>query len=281
MTRAVTLTSPGIDPLELDDWDEGWVVSSVETGSPQTREVVASRPIGHGTIDRTRFVGARAVTVGVALVEQPHALRQLLDRLAPYLDPGRRSTLTVSDGFDVRSLPVRAAGGTSVPWEKAGFMRLSLGWVSVGYPFWLGPERGVVLSPTAGAVGAGVIPPVTPPITLAAGPPDGMIVDQSGTIGAHWIAEIDGPVSDVSIMNTTTGEQVALTGLSIIAGQKLVVDSFARTVTVDGESRFAAVDTAISTWWTLPPGVSEIAAPASSTATPSQVWFRYADTFYL
>lgn len=281
-TTSVALESPGLERLELDDWQAGWVVKSVEVGAPQVRESVSVRPSGHGTIDRTAFVGARAVTASVVAVAGPAELRQLVDRLAPFLDPGRRSTLTLGDGGDTRQLQVRSDGDTPIPWENAGFLQLAVGWVTVGYPFWLGTERAIVLSPFAPATTTGgPTPPVTPPFTL---PNEdrataGLVVN-AGSVPAHWTATVYGPAVDVGVENLTTGERVVLTGLILGDGQVAVIDSLSRTVTVDGESRFAAVNAAVSTWWTLPPGRSQLSVPVTSWLNPARVWFRYRDTYY-
>lgn len=280
-STSLTLESPGLDRLELDDWTAGWVVKSVEVGAPQVRESVSNRPSAHGTIDRTRFVGSRAVTASVAAVAGPLELRQLVDRLAPFLDIGRRLTLTLGDGGDTRQLAVRSNGDTPIPWEHAGLLELSVGWVTVGEPFWLGTERATVLTPFAPAAAGGPTPPVTPPLTL---PNEdrataGFVVN-AGSAAAHWTATVYGPAVDVGVENLTTGKRVVLTGLVIGDGQVAVIDSLTKTVTVDGESRFSAVNATVSTWWTLPPGRSQLSVPTTSWLNPARVFFEHRDTYY-
>lgn len=279
--RTVSIESPGLELLELDDWTAGWVLKSIEVGAPQVRDAITARPSGHGTIDRTALVGARAVTANVAAVASPLELRQLVDRLAPFLHPGRRSTLTLGDGTATRQLVVRSDGDTPIPWEAAGFLQLSIGWVTVGYPFWLGAPRSITLAPFAPAGGGGPTPPVPAPIVLPGeDPATAGIVVNAGTVGAHWTATVTGPAVGVGVENITTGELVLLSGLPLAAGQVAVIDSLTRTVTVNGESRFSAVNGSLSTWWLLPPGLSQLAVPTTSWSSPSSVLFQYRDTYY-
>lgn len=278
---ALIIESPGLERLELDDWQAGWVVKSVEVGSPQVRESVTNRPSGHGTLDRTALVGARAVTADMVLAAGPLALRQLVDRIAPYLDVGRRIKLTLGDGTARRSLTVRSNGETPIAWEHAGYLETTLGWVTVGYPFWRGTQRSIIVSPFAASTSSGVTPPLTPPVYLPPGDPaqSGVVVN-AGTVDAHWTAEIVGPAVDIGVENLTTGQKVALNGLTVAAGQTALIDSYARTVTVDGQPRYAQVDAAATSWWTLPPGRSSLTVPTVSWQNPARVWFKWHDSYY-
>lgn len=119
------LTDPVLGRLDLT-CVEGFVVTSFEIGWPEVRTVMNPRALSDGMIDTTRYLGARAVTVGLRLDQTKLATQDLLDRVTPFLSPRSRPTLvwTVQDSYGcngpapssfddgVRSLMVR---GESMP----------------------------------------------------------------------------------------------------------------------------------------------------------------------
>lgn len=137
----VCLVADGIETVELDDPAAGYVVTGVDVGAAQLREVVSPRPMADGTVDRTRFAGSRSVTLNVTFVESPSSRQVLLDRVAPFLRPGQESELVLETdpGLAPRVLQVRAADW-SAPWSRPGMLTVSFGFVTVGTPWFLSQE---------------------------------------------------------------------------------------------------------------------------------------------
>lgn len=280
---SVVLATDGIEPLDLNNALEGWVTTAIDVSVPEVRESRFERPGAHGSIDYTHLMGDRSVVLKVAAVADPQPLRNLVDRLAPFLDPGRRSVLTITDEDTSarRSLVVRRADNFAAPWKGPALMDLTIGLRTVGSPFFTGEERAITLLPNAPSSEVGMTPPLVPPLVLdVADDEHHGIIRNDGSVPAYWRAQVDGPADGVAIRNDTTGETVSLEGLNLLVGQTLIVDSYERSVTVDGESRYAAVDPA-SSWWRVPVGESQVSAPVSAWATPAQVWFRWSDTYLI
>lgn len=282
----IHLTADGLAPLALDDWAEGRVVTELEVGMPQPRERVRDRAGIDGTLDQTSLLGARSVTLAVHHVAGPSPLGVLLDRLAPFCDPTRRVTITHVDPASSRhrSLTVRGSGDLSAPWSHPSHMALTAGFRTVGWPFWTGAQRSITLAPSNGGGGTdGITPPLTPPIEFpeyVGGESIGEIRN-AGDRPAVWQATIEGPCEGIRLSNQTTGSALDLTDLDLQAGQRMEIDSFTRSVTIDGQRRWSAVDPSTSTWWLVPPGVSRIRMDTTASAQPAQVWFRWADTYLM
>lgn len=272
----ILLHADDLDSLDLEDWGLGYVTTSVDIGTPDLREVTQNLPDADGTLDLTQRVGARAITMSVALLDGPWAAQDLYDQLAPFLAAGRRVTLEVGTTADRpgRRIVARRGGDVNQPWRRPGQVVLALPWRTVGYPFWLGEEH--TLDVAARPPAPGIIPPLTPPITVPVNPDDSRTATNLGNQPAHWTAVVNGPCRVPRLRNETTGEEVVLTGLNLLAGQTAVVDSFAKSVTVDGTSRAASTG---SKWWQLAPGESRLSVPAATSSAPATASFSWSDTY--
>lgn len=107
---------------------------------------------------------------------------------------------------------------------------------------------------------------------------------QSGTINATnngntatpVVIRIDGPVTDPTIENVTTGSELSLS-ITVETGDFLLIDSGQRSVLLNGTaSRYSTLDPG-STWFDLEPGLNTIRfAGASSTAGTLSITWRSA-----
>lgn len=132
---ALRLTADGLDPLDLTDWTDGIINTSVEVGGPSDRSVAYDRPHADGDDDYTRHEGARVVTLGVVLVESPHTRRALLDRFAPFMHASKRITLEFAPPDEPpRRLTVRPSP-VSVQWNNVASTTLAWSFKTVGSPY--------------------------------------------------------------------------------------------------------------------------------------------------
>lgn len=272
------LTADGLEPVDLDAWDDGMADTGVEVGAPSARDVVNDRPGAHGSSDRTTLVGARVITVSVSLAEGTHSRQALLDRMGPYMLPGRRITLHHRPaGGRVRRFTVRP-DPADVPWVGATLSDLVWTFRTVGAPWALGEQRTVDLVPAPPPPGRSydlVRPRAYPDAPV-------MFADavNAGGLPADWTWTIEGPVRRPRLRNETTGDEVVLRGLELLAGQTAVVTSADHAVLVDGQARYSAIDHATTTWWQVPPGTSVVSMPVTSAAGDAAGTLTYADTFY-
>lgn len=96
------------------------------------------------------------------------------------------------------------------------------------------------------------------PLVFAGEPADGVVeLVNAGGFDAPVLFRIDGPVSNPSITNETTGQTISFT-TSVADGEYLLVDTAARSVLLNGTaSRYNTIDAA-SVWFDLAPGTNSI-----------------------
>lgn len=96
-----------------------------------------------------------------------------------------------------------------------------------------------------------------------------------GNRGAPWVATILGPCLNPTLVHLGQGRTVALDG-SLTAGQVLTLDSDARTVLIDGATRYNLLSSA--QWFDLEPGDNEVrftvgdADASTATFTYRHAW---------
>lgn len=276
MTRLLSADDVEHDPVELDDPTEGLTVPTIEVGSPSVRAVAFDRAGMDGSDDWTRHVGARAVTVTVDLRTRPHTRQALLDRVAPLMHPRRRLWLehSSSPGQAPRRLLVRP-DDAPVEWGNPAMLVVPWEFRTVGAPFWLGEDRSVDLLAAIDAPGFTF--PLTFDLTFPEAPTTVAQALNAGTTDAEWVWTVTGPSVGPSLRREDTGEVVSLRGLTLLSGQTAVVDSYARSVTVDGAPHYSAVDQTATDWWRLPAG-RQVSVTMRSRAGSGTLAFS--DTFY-
>ncbi len=99
------------------------------------------------------------------------------------------------------------------------------------------------------------IPAVIPLVWVGGTTTVGEVVND-GSARAHWRAEIPGPASNPTIKNVATGEMIRFHG-QLADGDVIHLSSEQRSHRVEGGSMI--VIQSPTTWWTYPPGVTEIA----------------------
>lgn len=236
-------------------------VTSLDPGMPAVRSSVQDAPSRYGTVDTSRYFGARAVTAAFSSDEAGR--RALMNTLSELADPSQRFYLVVTipewgtgqwrmllrpDQF---SMPLTYTdddiqAGWQAPygvWETLNLSSRTIwpGGVSTGgksYPLSYPRDYG-----TGTAPGTGVV-----------------------TIGQHLatppVIRIYGPVTAPSITNSTTGTTLAFQGsFTIAAGQYVAIDSGAGTVLANDDpnaSRLQFIDWTQSNLWWLQSGVNQI-----------------------
>lgn len=88
--------------------------------------------------------------------------------------------------------------------------------------------------------------------------------ENMGTFSTPLVFRIDGPCVDPVIENSTTGHTLALS-YTLNAGEYLLIDTETRSVMLNGTASRYSDLTSTSTWWDLPPGISNIVFRAATT----------------
>lgn len=267
-----------------------WRVQHLDLGMPDVREVVEDRPLYDGTLDETRFHGARLVTLaGKAVGDADSAPGSLLDELARFCHLGRRPWLVYRlDGQgerrillrgDRRSAPLEVGTGGIVKWQAS----------------WRAP-RGVQESDTLHEATANPSegePGRVYDLTFARSYPasagaGALSIANAGNTSADAVLRIFGPCTGPRVENRDAGGRLEFTaagGLTIADGDYAEVDLAERTATLNGDPGTSLLryleyaDPARSSWWRLAPGSNLVRFYPHSATPPSSMQIFWRDTW--
>lgn len=106
-----------------------------------------------------------------------------------------------------------------------------------------------------------------------------LFVSNNGNAVTYPVLTVEGPVTNPSITNVTTGETIALT-YTLTAGESLVIDTLNHTVLLNNTtSRYGAVDFQNTQWWGLNPGTNELQFLSIASASPAQLVVTWRDAW--
>lgn len=268
------LMAPG--DLITDDWQVewrgvvlgrgtqyGWVNLQGWLELPGSRIKYQARPGRHGSYAGQELMSERIITLDLVL--NPGADRTGVAYAA--LISQLRTATAVDESPDPEPLTIRLSGQKfmvnarverrSLPADDRYNAQASL--VSIQ---WTAPDprlysAGNSLSLTCGLPNSsgGLIFPLVFPLVFGTGSTgNSMTVTNSGTITTWPTFTIAGPVTGPIITNLTTGQILAFDPTFVVgAGQTLVIDPDARTVTLQGVNRRSSLFTA--NWFGLPANV--------------------------
>jgi hypothetical protein len=134
-----------------------------------------------------------------------------------------------------------------------------------------------VLASAGGAGGFGS--PLTSPLTSGALPTGQLLVENVGTEETCPVFILTGPLTNPTIRNATTGEEIVLT-YTLGAGEQLYVIVAEAAVRLNGlEDRDGAYDFLRSTWIKLVPGNNDIRLFAQSFSAGAALAVEWRDTW--
>lgn len=278
------LTEPSLGQLDLDCDPDGYVVSQFEIGFPDVRPVVVPRALADGVLDSTQFVGQRGITVSITLDQKKGATQDLLDKLMPYLSPRYRPRLVytvqepVSNPNHVRSFEVR---GVDAPTVISGpkFQTIVCQWVALDHRATSIEERCVTGVPGGDELGRSYDLEFDRDYPLS--PPVGVVTfNMNGNDPADWNARILGVIDDpiLSVNNTN----IQFTGVSVLAGQELVIDTRNRTMILGGNLSVYGESNFVDWVWDdllLRPGQNTMRLQGTTPDANSYVLFCFRDTW--
>ena len=236
----------------------GYVPQTLTLNLPQVRGVTYMRTARHGVDDSTRLMGARAIGMQVALLDEMTSLSEveLAEQLMAWMHPAKRPRLLLADG---RSIVVRGEGVDS-GWNFAdlSFHVMNLSMIAPG---------GVIESAELHAAICGFGEVGGPPIggrsydlvfnriyPAAVGGTAGasaVSCRNDGRITSYPTITFHGPVTNPEVHNGNTGAVMAF-NLDLLANDVLTVDMNNHTVMFNGvKAYYQKIDFTVSTWWGL------------------------------
>jgi hypothetical protein len=245
--RYVYLTEPTLGLLDIGPLDlgaglrgcnaQGYVVSGWQVGFPAVRPVARNRALADGTVDDTRFVGARAISMNIVIDASRADPQETVDRLMPYLSPRYRPRLhwTIPGSEQERSALVR---GQDAPLQIAGRTAhvVTASWVAPNGVLESAEEQCEIINPGSDTEDGRrydlVFDRVYPP-SLGIG--DRLVVNE-GTAVAEWTATIFGPcVNPALIINGVPIRFDRSGGLELTGGTSVTIDSRQRTILLNND----------------------------------------------
>lgn len=129
--------------------------------------------------------------------------------------------------------------------------------------------------------GGGIVSPLTAPLASTARAVGSQVLVNSGRKGARPRVRFDGPLTNFSIVNVRTGQQVTI-NYSLAAGEYMILETRPgrRSLLLQGSiSRWGAINFAVSAWWELAKGANEISLNAYTADAGGQATVYWRDTW--
>ncbi|MDN3356088.1 phage tail domain-containing protein [Actinomadura sp. DC4] len=265
-----TFTLDGWTAGAVDDAGVEWRLTDVEgwfgRSGVGVRTARDDRPGRHGSFRGPAYRSERVITLG-GVVRAPDAatLDAAADVFAALCDEG--DILYTLVGTDASGIAKQCDVELNAESKFAHETDTVASWqLQLAAP---DPLRYAVAQSTAtcglATTTGGLTFPLVFPLDFGVGPGGGTLVLVNEGNTATWPTwAIIGPAPNPVILNTDTGERLALAGLTIDAGQTLTLDTDARTVMLQGVASRRGALTADSTWFPLRPGATRIAFQAAS-----------------
>jgi hypothetical protein len=274
----MTLREPSLGELVFAD-ESGYVLTNFEIGWPTERPVVRGRALNDGLFDNTRYLGGRAITLSLRLDQRKQTMQTLYDRVAQFMSPRLRPTLEWAlpgSPNDLRSLTVR---GVNMPLPVNGpkYQTIVAQWLSPD-SFTKAPIEQCVTSFPGGAEDGRTYNLTFDRNYPATLPTGAKYAVNGGTAPTPWTSTIFGAITDPTM--TVNGIDISFTGLTLTAGQTVVINAEQRTVLLNGdptESRYNLTNYADWTWdqVLLQPGsnIVRLTGTAPSAASMTVCWY--------
>ena len=261
-----------------------YVVSSIQVGPSAARPVVRDRALATGTDDQTRYVGAKAITLGVTINDNGGADPQAaVDALNLYQSPRLRPRLAwrIPNSMETRSALVRGTGGCNLVAQRWKHQELTVQWVVPSGVLEDETEQVLKINPSTD-VEAGRTYDLVYDRQYPAGLGIGdRFAPNRGNVDADWSAVIFGPCTDPVL--SINGVDIAFDengGIALTGGTSLVLDTRTQTILLNGDpdaSRYEFCNYPAWTWddVRLRPGTNVVRYEGASIGDSSSVTFRY------
>lgn len=265
-------TPSNTDGLYLSDvggLDGGNVRSSVEPMPQRDGAIVFSayREAAYPTL--TGFIRASTTTARLTLQDQ----------LRGYTDPLRTSDGTlawVGQDAVTRQLTVRLLAPVAIS-NGVGILKTFQLALVAANPLAVSSSLSTTAIASPTATGGSFKFTFSFPFTFGDYAAGSSTITPAGTAPAWPTVTVTGPITNPTITNVTTGLYVSFPGLSVGAGQQLVVDMYNGTAYIGTSNVTGYIDQAHSTFWSLTAGtanVVRVGGTGYTGATSASVAYR-------
>lgn len=241
--------------------------------SPIPRLSMSSRPGEHGAFDGPAFLDPRVITLsGSGAGVDRASARRSRDILASVCgDPslGLQTLVVTASGNPTRQANVRRSAETKSVFVGGG---LTFDWSMIltapdprRYAAAQSTQFVGLPQPPSGGLVFPLLFPLDWGSALAGGE---MTLTNNGTIATWPLWTVRGPLTGPTITSVTTGQQLTFDPtFSVPAGQDLIVDTDAKTVTLQGINRRDKLFTA--QWFRLNPGTTTVRYTSAAGTDPA------------
>lgn len=247
--------------------ESGVKVTKFDPGFPEIRDVSDDIPQMHGANDRTAYFGSRAITIEFRIYapwsSSQTNRRSILDTLQGLSNPALRPYLYESiDEQDERRIMVRP-DSLSSPYVFPHTSEVQMQWIAPQSIWESGTIETLEIGPgSGGSLTTGRSYNLTFPRTYASrAPSGGQAAYNNGNIETYPAFVVTGPCTNATINNLTTGYSMVFTALNLLAGESVIIDNKARSITMGNQtnvSKYDKVDWTQSRWLTLVPGLNQL-----------------------
>jgi hypothetical protein len=279
--------------IALEDEAAGYFCAALDLGAPTVREVVDNLPDADGAVDRTQFMGPRAVSADItALAGAGAVIDDVARRFGPFMVPSARPVLHyvldvgTPDGLE-HTLTVRPA---SYDWQLVGNVQrdIHLAWVAAD-PV----ARDALVQQAIAWAGSATIPGRTYPLTFpraypaTGGSPNTAILHSDGDVPIQPAVRIWGPIGGPVVTFTPpSGPTFRIAFLStfmVAAGSYVDVDTRLHTAFYNGDpaqNQLVSIDWSTNSWPILSPGIDwQMIVSGTSTTGVSQAVATWQDGY--
>lgn len=241
----------------VDSLGVAWFLQSLEGwDSPEVRAELQDRESDHGSWASPVYLGSRPITLtGTVKAADRPSLQNAMDQLyaaAAVTD----TTLAVWEGVPKQAI-VRRSGKVLAQYVTDSVATWSI-LVTAADPRRYGA---ILRSGTTGlpSTSGGLTPPLTPPLTISATTVSGQVdASNEGTFETRPTLTIDGPITAPQVLAAMPDGSVKFLNYSqdLAAGEQLVIDTDAHSVTLNGNVSRRRFLTTPTGWPTIPAGQS-------------------------
>lgn len=273
---ACRLEADGLPTLSLVDGPIR--VARLDLGDAVTREVVDVAPDADGTIDTTRFVGARSVALEATIsptVSDGLTRWELTQRLRAFTRADLRPRLYWQHeaGDPELMVTLRRSQFSDVLEPQHGRRaQVVVQWVAPSGLIESGEEHRLTGAPGSSEPQAeGFEFDLEFDLDFGGSTPssNGVLVTNAGVMPVWPKVQMYGPMTNPTLLNDRTGEALVFDGLTISSSDWVLVDFAAKTIrNSTGTSYYDTLDFPSSTWWKLHPGENRIFVVPDSFTTP-------------
>ncbi len=236
-------------------------------GMPPPRQETFDRPRRHGLVNRTQFFPGRVIDVAGRLLSNQNAggsdldivqaLEQLKGQIALTGDEDVKLTFRLAGREEDEFVMARLHGGFDAEFEPRRHAVLMWGvqLLAADPRMYSDVLKSAVYDPTLAGSGFGADVTTGGGADLVGGisfgtPVSGTLnVQNQGNFPTPVELTVTGPSTNPRIVNVTRGLSIWTTGLAMVNGDVLVVDTGLRTITLNGLSRPDLLDVAQTVWW--------------------------------